>query len=48
MDTQSEYLAGLHRLLHEEPFDPLKQVIRARLEGVRELVQGLISPPLGR
>jgi len=48
-DPELEYLAGLRRLLVEEaPFDPVKQVIRARLEGVREPVQGLISPPLGR
>jgi len=44
-----EYLAGLRRLLREEaPFDPVKQVIRARLEGMREPVQGLVSPPLER
>lgn len=48
MDAQTEYLAGLRCLLNEEPFDPVKQVIRARLEGVREPVQGLVSPPLGR
>ncbi|WP_133510133.1 hypothetical protein [Candidatus Thiosymbion oneisti] len=49
MDTRSEYLAGLRRLLREEaPFDPVKQVIRARLVGTREPVQGLVSPPLGR
>ncbi|WP_089728148.1 hypothetical protein [Candidatus Thiosymbion oneisti] len=48
-DPELAYLAGLRRLLREEaPFDPVKQVIRARLEGVREPVQGLISPPLGR
>ncbi len=47
-DPELEYLAGLRRLLGEEaPFDPVKQVIRARLEGVREPVQGLVSPPLG-
>jgi len=48
-DPELEYLAGLRCLLGEEaPFDPVKQVIRARLEGVREPVQGLVSPPLGR
>jgi len=48
-DPELAYLAGLRRLLGEEaPFDPVKQVIRARLEGVREPVQGLVSPPLGR
>jgi len=48
-DPELEYLAGLRRLLGEEaPFDPVKQVIRARLAGAREPVQGLVSPPLGR
>jgi|GEM_PF-1064898 len=44
-----EYLAGLRRLLGEEAsFDPVKQVIRARLAGAREPVQGRVVPPLGR
>ncbi len=48
-DPELAYLADLRRLLRKKaPFDPVKQVIRARLEGVREPVQGLVSPPLGR
>jgi len=48
-DPELAYLAGLRRLLSEKaPLDLVKQVIRARLNGVRGPVQGLVSPPLGR
>ena len=48
MSIYSEYIDGLMKLIETGRPDPLKEVIYARLKGIRKPVYGLISPPLGR
>jgi hypothetical protein len=48
MSAHDDYLQGLLALARQGRPDPLRDVIKARLEGRAEPVHGLTSPPLSR
>lgn len=48
MSPQAAYLDGLVEVLGQAPFDPLKDLLRARLSGDPATIHGLRSPPLAR
>lgn len=43
-----DYLNGLEGIARQGRSDPLEQLILARLQGSDSIIEGLVSPPLGR
>ncbi|MFA7239669.1 MAG: hypothetical protein WC091_06120 [Sulfuricellaceae bacterium] len=46
--SPSDYLSGLEDIARLGRSDPLEQLILARLRGSNAVIEGLVSPPLGR